>query len=259
MKEKHLPENTSYGKASYMLDRRSFLKGLSAAGIMPVIPLGELFMRDERSLTRALIRVMNEQGLYDDYAISLEQINNLRYACKSIKPSSHQELAFVVACGMSHQPLNSLIDEYVRRKNGFSSKLPDHEMLALKEWGLPDTHRILIFKEQIKALIKNLIWRDNNSANEEQLKSSGRKEKGNLSSGIQTMTLTEKRNFLYYGSLRRSLTYSDFFEALSTNKQLIGDAELKKIYDALLYYGKAGCRPYAYCSTMAERATIIAG
>jgi hypothetical protein len=50
-----------------------------------------------------------------------------------------------------------LADEYVRRRDQEPSRLFDHPLLELRTWGLPDTRRILIFREQCVALVQELV------------------------------------------------------------------------------------------------------
>lgn len=81
---------------------------------------------------------------------------NLMYAIQEIRPKSHTELAFVVWAGTKRQPANSMVDEYCRRREGLPSMLFDHPLLSLHGWCMPDTYRMLVFREQLEALAKQL-------------------------------------------------------------------------------------------------------
>jgi len=65
-------------------------------------------------------------------------------------------MAFVVACGTPRTALNHIVDEYVRRRKGEKSQLPDVEMAPPEVMGLPDTQRIIIFREQLLSLLREL-------------------------------------------------------------------------------------------------------
>ena len=79
-----------------------------------------------------------------------------QYAYPRIKPTTHQELAFlvsVISCGVSSQ---EAVDEYVRRRSGEPPLLFDHPVFELKRRGMPDTHGVLVFPEQRLALLQEV-------------------------------------------------------------------------------------------------------
>lgn len=100
----------------------------------------------------SVIRVLDEM---DDIHYK-EQVDNLHYAFGRIKPSTHQEAAFATAFGHSKRPLKHIVDEYIRRKRGEISLLPDHRIFSLDE-GAPDTHRVLMFREQITIVLARIL------------------------------------------------------------------------------------------------------
>jgi len=105
--------------------------------------------------------------------------------------------------------MRHIIDEYARRKNGKKPKAPDHPILALKEWGLPDTQRILIFKEQVVALLKQLTCCDIYGWRKMYLK----------------LTLTEDRS---WKDLKGIL--------VDSYQRRFSDEEVKDIYEVIIYY-----------------------
>ena len=209
------------------LSRREFMTGVSAAGLFTMLPAlksGEVRHISEYKdeYIKALIKVLDEQASHDRYSLSSKQIDNLVYAFGRINPTNHQEMAFVAACSMNFQALNHIVDEYVRRRDGKKSVLPDHPVLAIEKWAQPDTKRILIFTEQFEAVIGELTSRP------------GRE--------------------LFYKALRHELNEDSFYSLLNKRyRQGLSRDEFKAIYSAIMFYAPLR-RPYACCSTMASRA-----
>jgi len=222
-----------------LLNRRQFLTNVSAVGLFTLFPFFKENPRANqdpdqkkalRSLYRnALITVLEKQAVYDDETLSREQIRNLDYAYEQINPANHQEMAFVVACSMSEEPCNDLVDEYIRRREGKESLLPDHPLMALEAWAVPDIQRILIFKEQIRALLWELTgWGDY---------------------GFFYKT--------YRGIFQKEITPDTFVELLLEKyRKRLTSGEITTIYDALEYYFPK-LRPYHWCSTIVTRVDAL--
>ena len=103
----------------------------------------------------------------------------------------------------------------------------DHPALELKSWCRPETQRVLIFREQLESLVKEL---------------SGRVE---ASDTYRVEAGTERCSpAMFYESLRPS-----YKESLSAR-------EIKGFY-RYIQSMFATSRPYVWCSTLVERA--IAG
>jgi len=220
-------------RQNYTKDRRRFLKeSLSyCTGAYSLNFLSNT--RDDpyrdKYYPEVLTQVMKEQEAKHDCTMLPGQINNLTYAFKQIKPACHQDMAFVVACSMSFYSMKHVIDEYSRRKNGEQSKAPDHPVLALEKWGVPNTYRILIFKEQIHALFRELI--------------------------VNTPPNIIR---LWYDILNKTINCEDFYELLTEKyRNQLSKDEVKIICEALLYVTRGGCRPYTWCSAMASRADAL--
>lgn len=144
-------------------------------------------------LTTKLERVLATQDRLHGAVRDEAQHANLIYALKEIRPGSHTEFALVVWAGTRHVPVHEIIEEYClrradespgvcfynphditdkycRHRVGRSSRLFDHPLLSLHGWCMPDTYRLLVFREQLEALAKQLtgnrdgrdiVWRIN--------------------------------------------------------------------------------------------------
>jgi hypothetical protein len=222
-----------------MIDRRRFLSNVSAMGLFTLFPFFEensVVHKDPyeekalRSLYKnALISVMEKQASHNDETLSPMQIRNLDYAYDQINPTNHQEMAFVVACSMSEEPRNDVVDEYVRRREGKESLLPDHPLMALEEWAMPDTQRILIFKEQLQLLLKVLTGSEN----------------------------CVSLKYLYRLTFQKDDMQDKFVGLLLEEwRKLLTSEEITTIYKAFEYYFPK-IRPYHWCSTMVTRATAL--
>ncbi len=103
-----------------------------------------------------LRKVIEEQCRRLGQEMQEKERSNLRFACKAVRPTNHEELSFIIAVGPKRYPCRDLVDEYARRRDGLSPKLYDHPLLALDRWAMPHTYRIPIYREQLVALIKEL-------------------------------------------------------------------------------------------------------
>jgi len=222
-----------------MINRRQFLTNVSAMGLFTLFPFFKekpVVHKDPdqekalRSLYKsALITVMENQAAYHNDTLSQEQIRNLDYAYEQINPADHQEMAFVVACSMSEEPRDDVVNEYVRRKQGRESLLPDHPLMALETWAMPYTQRVLIFEEQIQALLRELT-------------------------GSKTcLSLYSIYRHAFQGPALKAAFVGIFLE--ERRKRLTSE-EITTIYDALEYYFPK-LRPYYWCSTIVMRAIAL--
>ena len=221
-------------KQNRKINRRQFLTMASGYGIAAFTP-GLVFRKSEEPnnglYKDALIKVINNQNALYDSKMLPGEIENLSYGLDRIKPANHQELAFIVACGTYHHSssMRHIIDEYARRKDGKKPKTPDHPILALKEWGLPDTQRILIFKEQVVALFRQLT-------------------------GCAEWGWQQKYRIL---TLAKDGIWK-FLRVIMVNpyQRELSDEEVKDICEAIIYT-KYKWKPYAWCSTIVTRASDL--
>lgn len=177
-------------------------------------------------LFEALVAVQKDQGIRWNDSLRPEQVDNLKYAVTKIEPKTHQEIAFVVAIGMSGQKLSYLVDEYVSRRNGGPVSLPDHSILALEGYCLPDTQRLPIYREQVNALFLELIDH-----------------------------AMSERKMLWQGMRVRKVSVSEFHEHLrEPYHSRLTEVETIALYEAMHIFLNVGMRPYAWCSTITERA-----
>jgi len=216
---------------NYIKGRRNFLKAsLCIPGVYGLNILSNTrddYVMDKYCL-EALIQVMKDQASKHDYTIYPEQINNLSYAFKKIKPANHQEMAFAVAYSGPIYSQKYVVDEYLRRKNGKQSKGPDHPILALDNWCVPNTYRIIIFKEQIHALCGE----------------------------VTNYSLTPHR--LWVGINYKTIELNDFHELLNDEyRNQLSKDEVKIIFEAISYVGQGGCRLYSWCSSIVSRADAL--
>jgi len=229
-------------KRTFKINRNQFMKGLLGAGVLSFFPFiskaANKPQPSQQKLINNLIKVLNEQGAYFGDQLDKIQITNLKYAVDQIKPSNHQELAFVVACGNQGQRFNFIVNEYVKRRNGEKSLLFDHPILALETWGRPNTQRILIFKEQIQTLLSELT---------------GLTENYKLYRKLLWGHRIKRLNPNTY----KGISLNEFHDVLSKKyRQLLNDNEIMMIYYTLINH-ISFARPYTWCSTMATRASFL--
>lgn len=212
--------------------RRQFLSGLfavTAAGLLfrENIAAATLKPADKILRLNALIRVLQDHHKLHDAILRESQEANLVYAFEKINPSNHLEGAVAVACSMSYEPICHLVDEYVRRRNREKPRLPDYPEIDLKAWGIPDTYRMLIFHEQLHALLAEL-----------------------------TEVNQEFSRRLCNNIMRRKITAHQFAALLKEKYRRFSGEEIKTIIDAVQFYGPTA-RPYTWCSAMVNRADAI--
>lgn len=214
-----------------LFNRRQFIKGIAGTGLLslaPVIDVSRLTDSNTDLLER-FIKVLAVQASYHNDKLEQENIANLTYAYNAIKPSNHIEMAMVVACGKHYQPFNHIVDEYVRRKNGKQPTLPDHPILALETWGVPYTHRVLIFREQMDALLKE----------------------------FQVHSPTKRQQLLYRLFDRRT-RHQKIKELINKDRCKLNSDEINTLIEAVSCYLETGWHLYTYCSTMVNRAEALA-
>ncbi|NJC87410.1 MAG: hypothetical protein FIB02_02590 [Desulfuromonas sp.] len=78
----------------------------------------------------------------------------IHQALVKIRPENHVERVFAFWCGLYGR--TSERDEYLRRRRGGKPALPDHPLLDLSDWNMPDTCRLIVFEEQRDALFRKL-------------------------------------------------------------------------------------------------------
>lgn len=211
-----------------MIGRREFMTMLGTLG------LGAFAGRaaaGEQALDHypGLVAVLNAQNrVQGGRPMESRELENLRYACRAIKPSNHVELAFVAAVGPKWQPNDDLVDEFVRRRAGFPPELDDHPLLALDGWGMPDTFRIPVYREQLVTLIRELT------------KMTQRDSIALLSRYLQGRVDIPPLSGMAGGRYKQDLTAADF----------------ERLERIIRGYGYR-TMPYAWCSTIASRAEAL--
>ncbi|MFC1670050.1 hypothetical protein ACFL20_06615 [Spirochaetota bacterium] len=186
------------------------------------------FVEFNSVLYESILKILQEQAHYNYWDVRKEQIDNLRYAIDKICPENHDEMTFAVACSIPFSPMNYVVDEYTRRKNGKNPSGPDHPILELKKWGVPNTMKIIVFKEQLKSLMREVI--DYDKCDHSPI---------SFSWSIKT----------------NKLTINEFYEMINEKYKIeLDKTEVKTIYCAISYFYHSGVIPYAWCSSMVNRA-----
>jgi hypothetical protein len=182
-----------------------------------------------KKLTEALEQALAEQdGLHGVVREETQQAN-LIYALQEIKPGSHTELALVVWAGTRYEPAHAIVEEYCLRRAGRSTSLFDHPLLSLQGWCMPDTCRILIFREQLEALVKQLT---------------GNRDARSVLRGIYKHPVAEG-----------CLSFATFQQLITPDNGL-SDNDVRGFY-VYLKERYAEALPYAWCSAIVERAAGI--
>ncbi len=220
-----------------IIKRREFLKMVPALGLSMGMSQSLIIKpeQDNKKIINALQQAVEEfysQNFYgidwgSDWDNEIHQ-QNLIYAVHKIHPTTHNDLAFVVAMRNVFYPAASVIDEYVCRKTTGKSNAPDHPLLHDTRWGVPFTYRLIAYQEQVTCVIQELTdkhWDQNQ----------------------------EIWHGIYYGRMKPDEFYSLFTDHYK--KQLtITDA--KQIFDGLDYI-RNRFTTYAECSTVVSRAMEI--
>lgn len=221
-------------------DRRQFIKRSLVAGSLAIMPLpdGNRFGTAIKPIDRnrqkeALITAVREihfaslsaldDDIREEYVQDIEnvELKNMRYAFDKINPIRHAEYCFVVRYGLPGD-YRHYVDEYLNRRVGMGSILPDHPFLALKDAVVPNTQRILAFNEQIISVI---------------------------------LMLKIKRPYEIWRRFRhKQINRDDFVAMVNVNgNNILSQFDIIQIYDAINYYSQYAYS-YFFCSALVQRA-----
>lgn len=221
-------------------DRRQFIKRSLMAGSLAVMPFSDdnRFSKATKPTDRthqkeALIKAVREihfvslstldEDIREDYVRDIEtvELKNMRYAFDKINPIRHAEYCFVVRCGLPGD-YRHYVDEYLNRRMGKGSILPDHPFLALKDAVVLDTQRILAFNEQIISVI---------------------------------LMLKIKRPYEIWRRFRyKQIMRGDFMTMVNVNREnILSHLDIIQIYDAVNYYSQYAYS-YFFCSALVQKA-----
>jgi hypothetical protein len=187
---------------------------------------GSMISDSHQGMTIALEQALAAQDRMHGTVREESQQANLIYAMQEIRPANHTELAFVVWAGTRHGFSQPIVDDYCHRRAGLPSSLFDHPLLSLYGWCMPDTSRILVFREQLEALAKQLT---------------GNRHGRDIVNGIYQ----NERSI-------RGISPLDF-RGLIDPVNGLAEAEVSQFYD-YLKERYAESLPYVWCSTIVERA-----
>ena len=148
-------------------------KALAGIGLLPMLATWafegishpktpQTSIYDDAFLTR-LLRILDNQGaLWNCLPFTVRQQGFLTEQFTKMAPSTHIEAAiFAAIAEQAHSPhrkkmQTEIVEEYVRRRKGDRPLMPDHPILSLEGLGMPETYRLLIFREQVTKLIETL-------------------------------------------------------------------------------------------------------
>jgi hypothetical protein len=148
-------------------------KALAGIGLLPMLATWafegishpktpQTSIYDDVFLSR-LLRVLDEQGaLWDCPPFTDRQQGFLTEQFAKMAPSTYIEAAiFAAIAEQAHSPHRNkmqteIVEEYVRRRNGNRPLMPDHSILSLEGHCMPQTYRLLIFREQVTKLLETL-------------------------------------------------------------------------------------------------------
>lgn len=85
-----------------------------------------------------------------------DYVEALNSACSKINPANHLEYAIAAACAEAEKG-EELCEEYSRRKHGQSPEIFTHALLSEPNGLIPDTHGLIIFKEQMEGFLGSLV------------------------------------------------------------------------------------------------------
>lgn len=142
-------------------------------------------------------------------------------------PSSHTEKAFLLCCVINNH--QDILDEYHRRKSGQMSQLPDHPLLDLSYWMVPDTARLPIFQDQVVAIFRKLC---------DPLISAGE---------------VDNKIHLLRRTMDEKVSFEMFKESLlPVYKESLSEHDLESVYFAL-WWAFGYLHDYCYYSTITSR------
>lgn len=154
-----------------VITRRKALAGIVLSPVLATWPFGgnchskipQSFMHYDDAFFSKILRVLDEQGaLYDCPRFTPRQKKFLAKIFEMMAPSTHVEAAIFAAFSeRAHNPglksrQTEIIEEYVRRREGGKPLMPDHSILSFEGLGMPQTYRILVFREQVTKLMEAL-------------------------------------------------------------------------------------------------------
>lgn len=176
-----------------------------------------------------LLAAIEEQALRCGFELESGQRECLAYTCENIQPGTHVELAVVVALGEGFlENRKPIVDEYVRRKSGMAPMLDDHYLLELPHLGVPSTYRVMLFEEQLIALIRELT------------------DEGRKKSTERLYTYCKRKDI----EPLREIAKPEY-------KELLTDDEFSTL-ERIIRFHAGYSKQYTYCSTVAARAENLA-
>ncbi len=218
------------------MKRRDFLKIIPGLGL--TIGLPQPFITKSKPDNQKIINAL-QQATEEFYNLDeVENDNrsftrelsrqNIIYAVNKINPTTHNDMAFIVAVKSALYSSNLIVDEYAYRKTTGKSNPPDHPLLHLNKWKVPYTFRLISFQEQITCVIGELT-------------------------GVYGYE-NEKISAIIWHNIMKAGSFHPLFTPEYKKRLTIKDAQ--QILDGLTYILSA-ILPFAECSTIVSRAMEI--
>lgn len=211
------------------ISRKEFMSFCSRLGLLSFLPLGTIIepVRSNHhngDFLKALTCIMDEQGRKWEAPLLEENMDSMRYADMKIGPASHLDWTLVVWAGnRDFATVRSVMEEYVRRRDGkppISYICPE---IDLGRYGRPETCGLCFYHEQIEALLNEVT----------------------MLSGCEA-----RRGFV-----TRMIGKTEFRGLLNEEySRQFSDEDVNGLYDQVCLFARWSL-PYVFCSTMVIKAT----
>jgi hypothetical protein len=211
---------------SEAINRRKFIRNSLVLASCVVIPAAIDPKPNDSDPLERLIAAISHQCAINDAPLSDGDIQAMTYAYDKIKPQNHLEYTVVTACSTKYVHDIGLTDEYVRRKDGKAPKLFYHPAFDLEKRCMPNTHGLLLFRDQALCLLQEL-----------------------------TSTNTAKGTAYYWELIKGKFSFDDFVKAVNNEyKEELGINGMQDMYDFI--YSYSPYIPYSWHSTIVSRAGL---
>jgi len=178
------------------------------------------------TISKSLMIVLDDESSSFGQKLSGRQLNNITFAFDRIRPDTFEDVLFITACSISLLPQRDIIEEYAHRKTN-QKNCAAPLMHALQKRNLPVTRGILIFEEQIDAVLAELTGR-----------------------------VEDKCDTILTGILTRRIGADELQDLIELPyRSQLEAGYLQQICEDIIYArNQGGGRSYAWCFSVAKRA-----
>lgn len=231
-----------------ILSQRKALACLGAVPLLAIWPQAKIeasekqrgSIYDQAFLTR-LLNVLDRQAeMNNALPFNSEEREAVRRIFERLAPRSHLEAAIIaVSAGKALNIYDNwrdqlgqpdILGEYVNRRSHAKAQLPEHPLLACPGLGMPHTYGLLIFREQVTALVQILTGASQQRAE-----------------AIRWQLISDL-------TLEKNLYDSAFCAEMAQNHSELSLAELEAIIWNIKAYRALFGPSYVWASTMVSRA-----